>query len=144
LATQALSQDTGASLGTGELSIADNRVDPNTGTVEMKARFANTDERLLPGQLVNVKLTLQTLVHVTTIPAAAVNQGPNGPYAYVLDVNQTVSMQPLKIGWTEGATVVITTGVTPGEIVVTDGQMSLTAGTAVKVNSAVPAAKPAA
>jgi len=61
LATEALSQDTGASLGKGELSIADNRVDPATGSVEMKARFENTGDLLLPGQFVNVRLTLQIL-----------------------------------------------------------------------------------
>ncbi len=79
LATQALSQDTGASLGTGELSIADNRVNPTTGTVKMKARFANAGAVLLPGQFVNVQLTLQTLANATTIPAAAVNVGPTVP-----------------------------------------------------------------
>ena len=68
LATEALSQDTGASLGTGELSIADNRVDPTTGTVKLKARFANTERSSVPGQFVNVQLTLQTLPNATTIP----------------------------------------------------------------------------
>jgi membrane fusion protein, multidrug efflux system len=134
LATQALSQDTGASLGTGELSIADNKVDPTTGTVEMKARFANAGDLLLPGQFVNVQLTLQTLSQADTIPAAAVNQGPNGSFAYVVGADQTVSMRPIKVGETEGATAVITAGLKPGETVVTDGQMSLTAGSAVKVS----------
>jgi multidrug efflux system membrane fusion protein len=133
LATQALSQDTGASLGTGELSIADNEVNPTTGTVKMKASFANAGALLLPGQFVNVQLTLQTLANATTIPAAAVNVGPNGSFAYVVGADQTVSMQPVKIGWTEGATAVITAGLKPGETVVTDGQMSLSAGSAVKV-----------
>jgi multidrug efflux system membrane fusion protein len=140
LATQALSQDTGGLLGTGELSIADNRVEPATGTVEMKARFANTDERLLPGQFVNIKLTLQTLSHATTIPAAAVNQGPDGSFAYVVGANQTVSMRPIKVGETEGATTVITSGLQPGETVVTDGQMSLSAGSAVKISVPAPQA----
>jgi membrane fusion protein, multidrug efflux system len=133
LATQALSQDTGASLGTGQLSIADNRVDPTTGTVKMKARFENTGDLLLPGQFVNVKLTLQTLSNAITIPAAAVNVGPTGPFAYVVGANQTVSMQPIKVGPTEGTTAVITAGLQTGEIVVTDGQMRLSAGTLVKV-----------
>jgi multidrug efflux system membrane fusion protein len=142
LVTQALSQDTGASLGTGELTIADNRVDPTTGTVEMKARFDNTGDLLLPGQFVNVQLTLQTLSNATTIPAAAVNQGPNGSFAYVVGADQTVSMRPIKVGLTEGATAVITTGLKPEEIVVTDGQMSLNTGSAVKVNLAAPTSVP--
>ena len=108
LATQALSQDTGASLGTGQLSIADNRVDPTTGTVKMKARFDNTGDLLLPGQFVNVQLTLQTLSNAITIPAAAVNVGPNGAFVYVVGADQTVSMQPIKVGPTEGTTAVIT------------------------------------
>jgi multidrug efflux system membrane fusion protein len=143
LATQALSQETGASLGAGELSIADNRVDPTTGTVRMKARFANTDERLLPGQFVNIRLTLRTLAYATTIPTAAVNQGPNGSFVYVVGADQKVSMRPIKVGSTAGATAVISTGLTPGETVVIDGQMSLTAGSTVKI-SLPTAAKPPA
>jgi multidrug efflux system membrane fusion protein len=143
LATEALSQDTGASLGTGQLSIADNRVDPTTGTVKMKARFDNTDDLLLPGQFVNVRLTLQTLSNATTIPAAAVNVGPNGPFAYVVGTDQTVSVRPIKVGETEGATAVIGAGLKPGETVVTDGQMSLTAGSTVKVGVLAPTSPPA-
>jgi multidrug efflux system membrane fusion protein len=143
LATQALSQDTGTSLGVGALSIADNRVDPTTGTVEMKARFANTNEWLLPGQFVNIRLTLQTLARATTIPAAAVNQGPDGAFAYVVGADQKVSMRPIKVGSTQGTTAVVTTGLKPGETVVTDGQMSLDAGSAVKVSPSAPADGPA-
>jgi multidrug efflux system membrane fusion protein len=143
LATQALSQETGATLGAGALSIADNRVDPTTGTVKMKARFANSDEHLLPGQFVNIKLTLQTLSQATTIPAAAVNQGPNGPFAYVIGADQKVSMRPIKVSLTQDATAVIATGLKPGETVVTDGQMSLSAGSVVKVTVPAPAQPPA-
>jgi len=143
LATQALSQDTGASLGMGELSIADNRVDPTTGTVKMKARFDNAGDLLLPGQFVNVQLTLQTLSNATTIPTAAVNVGPNGSFAYVVGADQTVSMRPIKVGETVGVTAVITTGLKPGETVVTDGQMSLNAGSAVKTIPPAPTNPPA-
>jgi multidrug efflux system membrane fusion protein len=143
LATEAMSQDTGASLGTGELSIADNRVDPATGTVEMKARFENTGDLLLPGQFVNVHLTLQTLSNAVTIPSAAVNVGPDGSFAYVVGADQTVTMRPIKVGQTEGATAVITTGLKPGETVVTDGQMTLTAGSTVKISVPAPTTPPA-
>ncbi|HEY0297002.1 MAG TPA: efflux RND transporter periplasmic adaptor subunit [Bordetella sp.] len=138
LPTQALSQETGALLGAGELRTADNRVNPATGTVEMKARFPNTDAHLLPGQFVNITLTLQTLSQVTTIPVAAVNQGPNGPYAYVVGADQKVSMRTIKVGSTQGSTAVITSGLKSGETVVTDGQMSLDAGATVKVSSPAP------
>ena len=143
LATEAMSQDTGASLGTGQLSIADNRVDPTTGTVEMKARFENTGDLLLPGQFVNVHLTLQTLTNATTIPSAAVNVGPDGSFVYVVGAGQIVSMRPVKVGQTEGATAVITTGLKPGETVVTDGQMTLTAGSVVQVSAPAPTPPPA-
>jgi multidrug efflux system membrane fusion protein len=143
LATEALSQDTGVSLGKGELSVSDNRVDPTTGTVKMKARFDNASDLLLPGQFVNVQLTLQILSQATTIPMAAVNQGPNGSSAYVVGADQTVSMRPIKVGQIAGATAVITAGLNPGETVVTDGQMSLTAGSTVKVVPPAPTNPPA-
>jgi multidrug efflux system membrane fusion protein len=109
----------------------------------MKARFDNTGDLLLPGQFVNVKLTLQTLSNVITIPAAAVNVGPNGPFAYVVGADQTVSMQAIKVGPTEGTTTVITTGLQAGETVVIDGQMTLSAGSLVKVAAPAPAPSPA-
>ena len=143
LATQALSQETGDSLGAGALSIADNRVDPTTGTVKMKARFPNAKERLLPGQFVNIRLTLQTLSQATTIPVAAVNQGPNGAFAYVIGADQKVSMRPIKVSLTQDATAVIATGLKAGETVVTDGQMSLSSGSVVKVKPLVPTDPPA-
>ena len=145
MAAEALSQETGASLGSGVLSIADNHVDPATGTVQLKARFANAGDRLWPGQLVNVQLTLQTLTGAITIPAAAVNEGPNGAFAYVVGANRRASVRPIKVAWTQGATAVIESGVKAGETVVTDGQMGLKAGSPVRVSRPAPpaAARPA-
>jgi len=138
MATKAFSQESGALLDTGQLSIADNRVDPTTGSVELKARFPNTAEKLWPGQFVNVQLTLQVLPRVTTIPVNAVNQGPNGSFLYVVGANKTVSMRPVTVAWTQGTTVVVKSGVRAGETVVTDGQMILKAGSPVRI---IPAAK---
>jgi membrane fusion protein, multidrug efflux system len=138
MATKAFSQETGELLDTGQLSIADNRVDPTTGSVELKARFPNTAEKLWPGQFINVQLTLQILPHVTTIPVTAVNQGPNGSFLYVVGANKTVSMRPVTVAWTQGSTVVIKSGVRAGETVVTDGQMILKAGSLVRI---IPAAR---
>jgi membrane fusion protein, multidrug efflux system len=140
LATQALSQETGDVLGSGLLSIADNRVDPGAGTVQLKARFPNTGHRLWPGQFVNVQLTLQTLSNVTTIPAGAVNQGPKGPFAFVVGPDNKAVMRPLKVALTQGPVAVITSGVRPGETVVVDGQMTLKSGSLVKVKPTAPAA----
>jgi multidrug efflux system membrane fusion protein len=132
LVTVALSQETGQRLGTGELTIADNRVDPATGTVTLKARFPNQDHRLWPGQFVNVQLTLQTLSRVVTVPTGAVNQGPHGAYAYVVGADRKAVMRPLKLGPTEGPVTVVQSGVSAGETVVVDGQMTLKAGAVVR------------
>lgn len=133
LATKAFSQETGALLDSGELSIADNRVDPTTGTVELKARFPNKAQKLWPGQFVNVQLTQQVISHATTVPVAAVNQGPNGAFLYVVGAKNKVSMRPAVVAWTEGDVAAIKSGVRPGEIVVIDGQMILKDGSSVRI-----------
>jgi multidrug efflux system membrane fusion protein len=132
MATHAFSQETGKLLGEGELRIADNRVDPGTGTVEMKARFPNADENLWPGQFVNVSLTFETLHNATTIPITAVNRGPNGTFAFVVGKDKKVSVRPVMVAWTQGTDAVIGSGVRPGEIVVTDGQMVLRPGSLIR------------
>jgi multidrug efflux system membrane fusion protein len=135
LATQALSQETNTPLGVGVLNVADNRVDPNTGTVQMKARFANTDHKLWPGQFVNVRLTVQTLQNAVTVPATAVNQGPNGPFIFVVNhegADERARIQPVKVVTTQDATAVIQEGIKPGDTVVTDGQLSLRPGSKVR------------
>ena len=104
LAAQALSQETGADLGSGELLIADNHVDQTTGTVELKARFPNATRQLWPGQFINVKLTLRVLHNAITAPAAAVNQGPKGAYVYLVGPANKVVVQPVTVVTTEGDT----------------------------------------
>jgi multidrug efflux system membrane fusion protein len=140
LTTTALSQETGAPIGTGELVVADNRVDPNTGTVQMKARFANADRKLWPGQFVNVRMTVQTLQHAVTVPSTAVNQGPNGPFVFVVnhmgDNDDRARIQPVKVTTTQDFTAVIQEGIKPGDTVVTDGQLSLRPGSKVRMRSA--------
>jgi len=136
LATKAFSQESGALLDSGQVRIADNHIDPATGTVELKARFPNAQRHLWPGQFVNVQLTLQTLHHVTTIPAAAVNRGPNGSYVFIVGADKKVTMHPVAIGWTQGNTVVVKSGVKPGDVVVTDGQMILKPGSLVRIAAA--------
>ena len=139
LKTDALSQETGTPLGSGELSIADNRIDPSTGSVELKARFANTDHKLWPGEFLNIQLTLQVLHHATVIPVTAVNQGPSGSFAYVVDAGRKVSARPITVTWTQGTTAVIGSGVRPGDVVVTDGQMILKPGSLIRTISSASA-----
>lgn len=131
LAVQAASQETGADLGVGELVVADNHVDPATGTVSMKARFANATRQLWPGQFVNVRLTLQTLSRAVTVPAAAVNQGPKGSFVYVVGPDNKVAAQPVNVLALQDALAVIRSGLAPGQTVVTDGQMGLKPGASV-------------
>lgn len=133
LVTKAYSQDTGALLDTGEVSIADNRVDPTTGTVQLKARFPNANTKLWPGQFVNVELMMEVLSHATTVPVAAVNQGPNGTFVYVVGANKTVSMRSIAVAWQQGNIAAIKSGIKPGEEVVTDGQMVLKPGSTIRV-----------
>jgi multidrug efflux system membrane fusion protein len=142
LPVQALSQESGQLLDKGEVGIVDNRVDPTTGTFELKARFPNGERKLWPGQFVNVQLHLQTLRNVIAIPLAAENQGPKGPFAFVVGRDSKVSVRPIVVDHVQGDTVVIKSGLAAGEVVVVDGQQTLKGGSLVKF--AQHAAKPAA
>lgn len=143
MTAEALSQETGADLGSGELSIADNHVDPTTGTVEMKARFPNATRELWPGQFVNVKLTLQVLTGAITVPSIAVNQGPKGSYVYIVGPGKKAIAQPVTIVDAEGGNTVVKGDLKAGQLVVTDGQMTLKPGSTVAFASQPPAAAPA-
>jgi multidrug efflux system membrane fusion protein len=138
LVTQALSQETNTPLGMGEVVIADNHVDPNSGTVVMKAKFPNADSHLWPGQFVNVRLTVQTLPHALTVPSVAVNQGPNGPFVFVVNDNKA-AIRPVSVITTQDSMAVIKTGLSEGDTVVTDGQLSLKPGS--KVRQRAPSAQ---
>jgi multidrug efflux system membrane fusion protein len=133
LPVQAFSQETGALIDAGELKIVDNRVDPSTGTVELKASFPNAAEKLWPGQFVNVRLTLQTLNRATVVPTTAVNRGPKGQFVFVVDRNRSAAVRPVQVGGSEGQLSMIASGVQPGEMVVVDGQMTLKNGSLVRV-----------
>ncbi len=132
LQTRAYSQESGALLDTGTLSIADNRIDQTTGTVALKARFPNAARHLWPGQFVNVALTLQTLHNAVTIPQAAVNRGPDGNYVFVVDARNVVALRPVTLAWQQDAFAVVKSGLKAGETVVIDGQMTLKSGSLVR------------
>jgi multidrug efflux system membrane fusion protein len=142
MAVKAFSQETGVQLDTGEVSVADNRVDPATGTVELKARFANAAHKLWPGQFVNVQLTLQTLQRVVTIPVTADNHGPSGTFAFVVGPGGKAIVRPITVAWIQGDLAVIKSGVSAGETVVTDGQMVLKAGSRVRTAPSAPGKAP--
>lgn len=133
LPVRALSQETGDLLDTGALTIADNRVDQSTGTVELKARFANAGKRLWPGQFVNVSLGVQELSNVIVLPLATVNRGPKGQYVFIVGADHKAIMRPVVLLGTQGENAVIRSGVNAGDVVVTDGQMVLNSGSLVRI-----------
>ncbi len=137
LGTQAYSQDTDALLGDGELRIADNHVDSNTGTVELKARFTNGEGKLWPGQFVNVRLKLSVLHDALTVPNAAINHGPAQTYVYVVGPDSHVSLREVQVAMVQDAQAIIASGLQPGDEVVTDGQMALKPGSLVLVRGPI-------
>ncbi|WP_293366135.1 efflux RND transporter periplasmic adaptor subunit [Phenylobacterium sp.] len=141
LPVRALSQETGELLDTGVLTVADNRVDQSTGTVELKARFANSGKRLWPGQFLNVSLGVQNLPQAVVLPLAAVNRGPKGQYVFVIGADHKVAMRPIAVLSVQGQEAVIKSGVNVGDLIVTDGQMVLNNGSLVRLVN--PGAAPA-
>lgn len=126
-------------LGEGTLSMVDNQIDPSTATVKMKAVFPNDQEKLWPGQFVNVRLLLGTRPDAVAVPAEAVQIGPQGSYVYEVTPENTARMQAVKTGPTEGGLTLIESGLTPGIQVVTDGQYRLQPGSKISTGSGKPA-----
>ena len=131
LVVDAYSRDDQKKLGSGKLLTIDNQIDQTTGTAKLKAVFDNPDSSLWPNQFVNVHLLLETRKNAVTVPASAIQRGPDGSFTYVVDSNNTVQMRPVQIGLTQGRTVVIATGLQGGDRIVTDGQEKLQAGSRV-------------
>jgi multidrug efflux system membrane fusion protein len=123
-------------LATGSLLTLDNQIDPNTGTVKLKAQFPNVNNELFPSQFVNARLLLEVKNGITLVPAAAIQRGAQGPFIDVVKADHTVEVRPVTLGDTEGDEVSISKGVSPGELVVTDGADRLREGSPVQVQSA--------
>ena len=118
---------------TGELSFVDNTVDRATGTVRLKASFANTSGALWPGRFVDVVLTLSHDRDALVVPVEAIQTGQQGSYVFVVKPDSTVESRTVTVGRKQGGDVVIANGLSPDERVVTDGQMRLAPGTKVEV-----------
>jgi multidrug efflux system membrane fusion protein len=117
----------------GELAFVDNSVNAATGTILLKAVFANTDQALWPGQFVNVTLQLASQPRAVVVPSQAVQTGQEGRYVYVLKPDQTVDYRQVSVDRTMDGQTVIAQGLQPGEKVVTDGQLRLYQGATVKI-----------
>jgi multidrug efflux system membrane fusion protein len=131
--------DKGSDHETGTLSVIDNAVDANTGTIRLKAAFANKDGHLWPGQFVNVVLTLDTQKS-TVIPSEAVQVSQQGSLVYVVKPDQSVEPRTVNVGQTISGKVVVEKGLSPGETVVTDGQSRLYPGAKITTAAAEPKA----
>jgi len=125
----------------GELSFVDNAVDTATGTILLKATFANRDERLWPGQFVDVVVTLGEEPNRIVAPAPAVQTSQQGQYVFVVKSDDTVELRPVKVGRIDEVEAVIDTGLTAGETVVTDGQLRLVPGAKVEIKTGLGAAE---
>jgi multidrug efflux system membrane fusion protein len=122
----------------GRVTFFDNAVDTGTGTIAMKATFANDRERLWPGQFVNVAVTLRTDPDALIVPEAAVQVGQNGTYVWLVKPDATAEMRPVKVSRTVDGKSVVAEGLAPGDTVVTDGQLRLTTGSRVQVKDPAP------
>ena len=131
LPVTALDRTGATALGQGVLLTLDNQIDTTTGTVKAKARFANPAGALFPNQFVNVTVLVDTLKGAITVPAVAVRHGPNGDFVYVVQLDSTVKMTPVKVGPAQGETTSIASGLSVGDQVVTDGGDRLSDGSTV-------------
>ena len=121
-------------LAEGELTLVDNQIDPQTGTLRLKATFSNTDEKLWPGEFVNVRLQVAVRKDATTVPQRAVMQGPSGAYAYVIGPRNTAERRTIEVEATQDGLSVIGKGIAVGDKVVVDGQYRLANGSPVHID----------
>jgi multidrug efflux system membrane fusion protein len=129
------SREAQAASESGRLSFIDNAVNANTGTFELKGLFANSTERLWPGQFVDVTLTLSELPDTILVPSQAVQTGQDGSFVFVVERDMSAKPRPVVVGDSLEGQTVIKSGLRAGETVVTDGQLRLFPGAKVKVKS---------
>jgi multidrug efflux system membrane fusion protein len=120
-------------LGRGTLSVIDNRIDPATGTLRLKATFENTDEQLWPGQFVNVRLQLSTQIDAVTVPRRAVMEGSSGYFCYVVRADGTAERRSIELGPVQDGIAVIERGIKAGDKVVIEGQFRLSEGVPTRI-----------
>ncbi|VVD78902.1 efflux RND transporter periplasmic adaptor subunit [Pandoraea fibrosis] len=131
LAVDAYARNGGERLASGKLTLINNQIDNTSGTVQLKATFANAGHRLWPGQYVNARLTLGVMSQAIALDASVVQNGPGGTFVYVVNEQGRAAVQPVKVGVTQGTQAIIESGLTAGTRVVVDGQLKLRPGTPV-------------
>jgi membrane fusion protein, multidrug efflux system len=135
----AVSQGAGRELDRGTVSLIDNQIDQTTGTIRVKAIFPNAGQRLWPGQFVNARVHLRTMRNAVTIPPAALQRGPNGPFVFVVKSDSTIDTRLVKVSGNTEETVVIESGLEPGERVAVSNIYRLQPGIRVRVSDTAPA-----
>jgi membrane fusion protein, multidrug efflux system len=146
LQVDAYSRDDTTKLAVGKLLTIDNQIDPTTGTGKLKALFENADNALWPNQFVNAHLLLETRKGAIVVPAAAIQRGPQGSsFTYVVKPDKTVEVRQVKVAFTQANISAIDSGLSAGDLVVTDGQDKLQGGSKVDPHNAASTAnlKPA-
>ncbi len=142
LTVDAFGVDNKTVIDSGMLKVVDNQVDQTTGTIKLKAEFPNEQFQLWPGQFVNVRLLINTLRQVVVVPTAAVQRGPNGTFAFVVQPDNKVAVRPVTVTQQDETQAVIADGLQADERVVTTGFARLTAGSQVTVTNAEEASPP--
>jgi multidrug efflux system membrane fusion protein len=130
------SQDPSKMLSTGTLVTPNNTIDTATGTISLKATFANKDDQLWPGQFVNTRVQVATLRDAVTVPGLAVQHGPDGLFVYVVKPDRTVAQVNVQVGYDDDGRAVVTKGLSGNETVVLAGQSRLAPGTRVAATAA--------
>lgn len=141
LAVDAYDRDLRIRLGAGTLSAIDSQIDPTTGTIKLKATFANENEALFPNQFVNARLLVNTIQHAIIVPSAAIQRGPQRTFVYVVGPGNTVESRDVAVSMTQQDESVVASGLAAGEVVVTDGIDRLQPGASVSVQFADPKAQ---
>jgi multidrug efflux system membrane fusion protein len=123
-----VTDDSDSARAEGSLAFVDNQVEAASGTLLLKGEFANADGELWPGAFVRVRLKLHEQQGATVVPTAAVNNSQSGSYCYVVKADTTVEMRPVTVmrSWQDLS--IVASGISPGETVVTDGQVRLSPG----------------
>lgn len=123
-------------LAQGVLLTPNNAIDTTTGTISLKATFANDNDALWPGEFINARVRVDTLHQMVTVPVAALQHGPNGLYVFTVKPDNTVQEQSVQVAYQDDSTVVIANGVVGNQSVVLTGQSRLANGTRIAMNAA--------
>jgi multidrug efflux system membrane fusion protein len=131
----AYDQENKQQLAEGKLLLINNQIDQNTSTIQLKAEFPNEDERLWPGEFVHIHILITTRKNAVTVPAVALQRGPDGFYVWVIKPDDTAEQRPIEAETVSEDLTIATKGLNAGERVVVDGQSRLDVGTRVAIRA---------